>query len=90
MPNLCQLFQSYFAPAQAPDVTLAPASHTALVADLSELQSVSSPATSHIEQHLAYKICLGMTDGLTSSPDCWKSWLNRALQKHSQFWHALL
>ncbi len=68
MPDLCQLSQSCFAPAQALDVTLQeqqPAIQH-LVTEMANLQSMSSRATLYIEQHLAYVICLIKTCGLTS------------------------
>ncbi len=68
MPNLCQLSQSCFAPAQALDITLREQQQATqhLVAETADLQSMSSPATLYIEQHLAYEICLIKTGGLTS------------------------
>ncbi len=68
MPDLCQLSQSCFAPAQALDVTLQEQQPTIqhLVAEMANLQSMSSHATLYIEQHLAHEICLIKAGGLTS------------------------
>ena len=71
MPDLCQLFRSCFAPAQALDVTLRKQQQATqrLLAEMAELRSMTSPAALHIEQHLAHVVCLIMTGVLTSPPE---------------------
>jgi len=95
MPNLCQLSRSCFAPAQALDVTRQEQQATQhLIADLAgvHVQSVNSPATGYIEQHLAYAIYLIKIGRLTSPTESCilEELAGLCMQNYSQYWHALL